>query len=88
MSSSALEHVMDQIGLRKMTKAYDAEQKKLIFVVTGVITVADKTTTVGSAASRLLTSCGLVRKQGVAPSGYLERRLGDALNKAKKSSKR
>ena len=87
MYSLPLEDVMDKIGLCKLVKAYDVGQKKLLFVGGGIITVAHKTTTIRSAVSRLLTSLGLVRKQGVAPAGFLERELVKQLELAKKMRK-
>jgi hypothetical protein len=83
MRESSLEEVIEMVGVCKLTKAYDGTMKKLIFTGQGTVKVGSKTSCIGSVLARVLTSMGCIRKQGVAPAGFMERTLGATLEKLK-----
>ena len=57
----------------------DKANTKLTFTVPQIVECCGKTTTLGSVVSRLLRSMGYARKLGVAPPGFLDRKLSEAL---------
>ena len=74
----------DAVPLCKLAKAYDSDTMKLQFACPAIIKVGETTTTVGSVVSRLVVACGLVRKFGKAPQGWMERSLSTVLDGMKK----
>ena len=68
------------VGHCKITQMYDRSCTRLTFSFPQIVTCGSKTHTLGSVVSRLLRSIGYERKIGVAPDGYLNRKLSDTLN--------
>ena len=68
----------------KLAKAYDSNSMKLQFACPAIIKVQDKSAIVGSVVSRLIVACGLARKFGKAPQGYMERSLSSVVEAMKK----
>jgi hypothetical protein len=68
------------VGHCKIAHMYDKSCTRLTFTFPQIVTCGNKTTTLGSVVSRLLRSIGYQRKIGVAPEGYLNRKLSDTLN--------
>ena len=67
------------VGHCKISIMYDKSNTRLTFTFPQIVTCCGKTTTLGSVVSRLLRSIGYQRKIGVAPAGYLDRKLSDTL---------
>ena len=68
------------VGHCKIALMFDKSCTRLTFTFPQIVTCGSKTTTLGSVVSRLLRSIGYQRKIGVAPDGYLNRKLSDTLN--------
>jgi hypothetical protein len=68
------------VGHCKIALMYDRSCTRLTFSFPQIVTCGSKTHTLGSVVSRLLRSIGYERKIGVAPDGYLNRKLSDTLN--------
>jgi hypothetical protein len=87
---AALENIQDDdteldeaqsiIGHCKISTMFDKANTKLTFTLPLVVECNGKITTLGSVVSRLLRSMGFARKLGVAPPGFLDRKLSEALN--------
>ena len=68
------------VGHCKIALMYDKSCTRLTFTFPQIVMCGSKTTTLGSVVSRLLRSIGYQCKIGVAPEGYLNRKLSDTLN--------
>ena len=68
------------VGHCKISTMYDRSNTRLTFTLPQIVECCGKTTTLGSVVSRLLRSMGYARKLGVAPPGFLDRKLSEALN--------
>jgi hypothetical protein len=68
------------IGHCKINTMFDKENTKLVFVMPQIVDCGGKATTLGSVVSRLLRSMGFERKTGVAPPGFLERKIKETLD--------
>jgi hypothetical protein len=74
-----LEEAQSIIGHCKISTMFDNKNTKLTFTMPQLVECNGKTTTLGSVVSRLLRSMGFARKIGVAPPGFLDRKLKEAL---------
>jgi len=74
-----IEGIANIIGHCKVYPMHDRTKAKLVFVMPLIVDCCKRTTTLGSVISRLLRSMGYERKTGVAPAGFLERKLKEAL---------
>ena len=70
-----LEEAASIIGHCKTSTMFDNKNTKLTFFMSQIVDCGGKITTLGSVVSRLLRSMGFERKTGVAPPGFLERKL-------------
>ena len=75
-----LDEAQSIIGHCKTCTMFDKANTKLTFTLPLVVECNGKITTLGSVVSRLLRSMGFARKLGVAPPGFLDRKLSEALN--------
>ena len=75
-----LDDAQSIIGHCKISTMFDKANTKLTFTLPQVVECNGKTTTLGSVVSRLLRSMGFARKLGVAPPGFLDRKLSEALD--------
>jgi len=78
-----IESAANIIGHCKVYSMHDKTDSKLVFVLPLIVECNGRTTTLGSIVSRLLRSMGFERKTGVAPPGFLERKLKEALESRK-----
>jgi len=67
------------VGHCKISTMYERSNTRLTFTFPQIVECCGKTTTLGSVVSRLLRSMGYARKLGVAPPGFLDRKLSEAL---------
>ena len=74
-----IEGIANIIGHCKVYPMHDRTKSKLVFVMPLIVDCCSRTTTLGSVISRLLRSMGFARKLGVAPPGFLDRKLSEAL---------
>ena len=74
-----LEEAASIIGHCKISTMFDNKNTKLTFTMPQIVDCGGKITTLGSVISRLLRSMGFERKIGVAPPGFLDRKLKEAL---------
>ncbi len=68
------------VGHCKISTMYERSNTRLTFTLLQIVECCGKTTTLGSVVSRLLRSMGFARKLGVAPPGFLDRKLSEALD--------
>jgi hypothetical protein len=80
LEGTELSEAQSIIGHCKISTMFDKANTKLTFTLPQIVECCGKTTTLGSVVSRLLRSMGCVRKLGVAPPGFLDRKLSEALN--------
>jgi hypothetical protein len=78
-----IEGIANIIGHCKVYPMHDRTKSKLVFVMPLIVDCCKRTTTLGSVISRLLRSMGFERKTGVAPAGFLERKLKEVLESRK-----
>ena len=74
-----LDEAQSIIGHCKISTMFEKSNTKLTFTLPQIVECNGKTTTLGSVVSRLLRSMGYARKLGVAPPGFLDRKLSDAV---------
>ena len=67
------------VGHCKISTMYERSNTRLTFTLPQIVECCGKTTTLGSVVSRLLRSMGYARKLGVAPPGFLDRKLSEGL---------
>jgi hypothetical protein len=67
------------VGHCKISTMYERSNTRLTFTFPQIVECCGKTTTLGSVVSRLLRSMGYARKLGVAPPGFLDRKLSEGL---------
>jgi hypothetical protein len=79
-----IEEAANIIGHCKINTMFDKENTKLVFVMPQIVDCGGKATTLGSVVSRLLRSMGVERKTGVAPPGFLKRKLKETLDNHRK----
>ena len=77
--NTELEEAASIIGHCKVSTMFDNKNTKLTFTMPQIVDCGGKITTLGSVISRLLRSMGFERKIGVAPPGFLDRKLKEAL---------
>jgi len=75
-----LDEAQSIIGHCKISTMFEKVNTKLTFTLPQIAECNGKTTTLGSVVSRLLRSMGFARKLGVAPPGFLDRKLSEALD--------
>jgi len=75
-----LDDAQSIIGHCKISTMFEKANTKLTFTLPQIVECCGKTTTLGSVVSRLLRSMGFARKLGVAPPGFLDRKLSEALD--------
>ena len=78
-----LDEAGDDIGHMRIVKAYDNNFKKMQFHMPKIVKVGEKTTSLASCVSRLLTSLGYKRKHGKAPAGFLDNQLSSQIETLK-----
>ena len=74
-----LEEAQSIIGHCKISTMFENKNTKLTFTMPQLVECGGKITTLGSVVSRLLRSMGFARKIGIAPPGFLDRKLKEAL---------
>ena len=79
LEETELSEAQSIVGHCKISTMYERSNTRLTFTLPQIVECCGKTTTLGSVVSRLLRSMGYARKLGVAPPGFLDRKLSEAL---------